>query len=207
MSRNSGANGKIVSPKNKYNQFSKELVQKYQSMQKIDYQLFNTFLVSLLEKYKGKRNLDWNNIVHNEAYMHFLHNPHSHINKQNPFMSCSVYDLAFACIDFNNKTKRPILLKFKKIKPEQNRIQFDFDENYISLNKETHSLQIFVSYNNHSLEHAQENQFFKFVIEELRKINWTPSTGGEVYMTQEDDDSFGPGISSHIIYKFGNHIS
>ena len=65
MSRNSGANGKIVIPKNKYNQFSKDLVQKYQSMQKIDYQLFNTFLVSLLEKYKGKRNLDWNNIVHN----------------------------------------------------------------------------------------------------------------------------------------------
>ena len=200
MSYHTGACGTIIIPKKIYSTLAKNLLSTYLQMQKSDYENFNTFLQSIFLKYKGKRNLNWKMIVDDEAYNHYLHNPNHHSNKPNPFQSCSVYDLVFACLDFKNPTQKPKLLKQQKFKSSEYIISFD--ENSISMSKDANTLSIYISYNNHSVEQAQENKFFRFVIQELKKIQWTKNTGGEIYMTQEEDENMGPSSSTHTLYKF-----
>lgn len=202
MSQKTGARGCIIIPKKEFSNLSKSLITNSTEMKKKDYEIFNKFIEQTILKYKGKRNLDWINIMNDDAHNFFLQNPKGH-NRKSPFKYFRTHELAYQCINFKDKTEKPKLLKQKKI-VKTNIIDFIFDENCISIDKDKSTINIFVSYNNHSLEEAQKNPFFQLVIKTLNGINWTKNTGGEVYAKKEqDDDYYGECSPSYLLYQFG----
>lgn len=203
MSRNSGASGTITIPNKLYSQFAKGILSTYQQMLDKDIDLFNSFLEKFLEENKGKRHASWFKELNNAVYEHFFHQD-TLIVKKNQFLTCDAYHIMLMAIPSLMENTKPKLIKKKKIKTTDPTVGLNMGEACVTLDKVAKTINININYNNYSVENTQEIPFFKEVINQLRQVKWTRSSGGEIYFRQEEDEmSFNPFNSARILYHFG----
>ena len=212
MSHNTGASGTIVLPKALYTTLVKEFIAEYIRLMTIDVKTYNTFLESTLLKYKGKKNLQWRTILVDEGYDHFIYNPNGNYNKNSPFHTIDYVSFAHMVAGFGESTQKPRAIKITKsnvspskteLKASAPTVELPFEgENNISFNKEHHSISLYISFNNHSLEEGLKNTFYKFFLQKMKAIEWIRNSGGVIYSQYEDTNSDFPNTNEHIMLEF-----
>lgn len=195
MSRNTGCDGNITIPKALFSKTCKAILDEYNEFYKKDVDKFNNFLDAFLLEQKGKRNVDWYNAMTNAIEKHFPESHSSYLPKHN-FVVLDMFPTIYSlCQERNPETgkmvsKKPVKLKPKKMKltGEEILVNLPFaSEASFTINKEKASINVFVSYNNHNLEYAETNPFFRSTISKLKDIKYTKNTGGTIYSVMESD--------------------
>lgn len=195
MSQNTGCDGTITIPKALFSKTCKSILEEYNELYKKDVEKFNNFLDTFLLEQKGKRNLDWYNTMVNAIEGNFPESRASSLPKHH-FVVIDVFSTIYSlCKERDPETgkminKKPVKLKPKKMKlaGEENFVSLPFaTEASFTINKEKASIDVFVSYNNHNLEYAESNPFFRSTISKLKEIKYTKNTGGTIYSVMEAD--------------------
>lgn len=205
MSQNTGCSGKIVIPKKEFSKLTRSIIEEYNQIHERDVERFNREVIDVvLEEQKGKRNVDWTLALQNKVYQLYPQNGYNPIEYFTTFHP----EIQASIVGFDTKKDKT---KIKRIKPKKVKmtttdpnvfLAFGSDAEF-RINKEEVAIFIYVAFNNHNLEHAQSNTFYKSTIKKLRSIEYTKNTGGHISAQEETDyDCTGEHDRSYILMEF-----
>lgn len=195
MSCNQFAEGTIILPKKDYIKTVKHFHDSFFTIVLNELPAYNNFAQSLIEKYKGKRNLDWSHI-----WEHFLCEKSEFkdsygYNSRTDNLSRipNIYNIFYS--QFREKpkklTERDVNKIMKKFLTEAKSSDVNvsafisYEEATVSFNKTSHSVNIHVSQNNRSVDRFQDSSLFKTLNSILKTVQWTRNTGGTILMNDE----------------------
>lgn len=207
MSQNTGCKGNITIPKGEFSKLSRSILEEYNKLNTQDVELFNREVIDeILEEQKGKRNVNWRNELFNKIYQKFPQNSYNTVYYFKTFdPNIKAQEVAYSAEKDKSKIKRIKPLKVK-MTTEAQYVSLPFGcEAEFCFDKAKAQINLFVAYNNHNLEEAVGNPFYKSTIQKLKAIKYTKNTGGTIIATQESDyDCSGEHDTSYILMEFNS---
>lgn len=210
MSKNTGCTGAVIIPKSQFNKLAKSMIERHNISMEKDILKFNTFVDNFLlaekENKQRKTPQQWENSFQMAYEKTFPQNNYRYIHY---FECLDTFDALYQAVrkfDAEGKSSvgKPKKLKFKKIKLSKTEIYTDLpfaSEASFSLEPKKQKVFIHVSYNNHNLEEAIDNPFYKFTLSLLKAIEYTRGTGGTFDASEERD--VGEGSGNYVLADFG----
>jgi hypothetical protein len=194
MSSYEWESGTIIIPTKEWSKFRTALITEWNNIQK---KLFNdafAVMTKLKAQYKGKRNVNWNDVVYSYAEDNFG------------------FDIAHEIYELILPNKKLVTPKKKdlKILPISKSVVFHVGDNVtISLKNERRIIEYHVSENNHACESAHQLPMVRKLFYLLGDIKWTRGSGGDIIGNDEfnrDNEDCGGG-GNYIKRTYGSSTS
>ena len=154
-------------------------------------------------QFKGKRNVDWRREA--EEFTHSTHQAYGGWSSPVRRSSEEIREAALDLLEFSanpktGQTKRPpkpqkkrleAVHETRKVVNRGDQMTFDAGDGGIYLDNRTHTVRWEVSENNHACEYAREHPMGKAFFAALNKVQWTRTTGGEIWGNDEYNEDSG----------------
>lgn len=199
MSNYGEENGEVKLPVKEWKTFRDNIYNSYNNKLKELYETALQIQKEMMDKKKGKRGVNLNQLFNEVMDRHRL------VNTTHDYDGWHFRDMVERSIIQNGKMVKPKKKDFAPKKASKGESLYD-DELVVRFDNKTKTVRYSTDDNNHSVDRGRESFLGSMVLRALDRVTFTSKTGGYFKASSEyNEDEFGNGGQSSVSMTYGKY--